>query len=161
MTRSPMQPEPNITDWLKDKPITLVKLAGPYESKDDDGWVHDAYVLRLVWADQTADKRTSPEVKYRMGVGHRKAKVGRWATQEMQALPIPPLPDVLDSLISDASCYDNARNYADFAGDLGYDPDSIKGEATYRACGEVLDWLTTFVGGRAVMEHLMYEIERL
>jgi hypothetical protein len=159
--RSPMDPQPTIKEWLTLHPVTLVVLAGPYESKDDDGWVHDAYRLRLEFDDRTNGKRTTPEFSYRMGVGHRKARVGRWATQEMKALKEPPLPDVLDSLISDASCYDNARDFADFANDLGYDSDSIKAEALYRACGEVLRWLTTFVGGRAELEKLMYETERL
>ena len=48
---------PTIKDWLATHPVTLVVLAGPYESVDDDGWKHDAYRLRLVWADQTAEKR--------------------------------------------------------------------------------------------------------
>ena len=155
---------PTIKDWLRDHPVTLVVLAGPYESVDDDGWKHDAYRLRLSWNGENGKAvRTTPEFSYRMGIGHRKP--GRFdyrtGTKPPVAQKEPPLPDVLDSLIIDASCYDNARGFADFAGDLGYDTDSRKAEAIYRACGEVLVWLEQFVGGRAEMEKLMYETERL
>ena len=152
---------PTIKDWLAAHPVTLVKLAGPYES-DDDGWKHDAYVVRLVWGDRTADKRTSPELPYQMGVGHRTKKWSR--AKEIWTFPPltePPLDYVLDAYVSDASCYDEARDLADFCANLGYDEDSRKAEATYRACGEVLHWLTTFVGGRAEFEKLAYETERL
>lgn len=152
-----------INDWLNEHPVTLVKLAGPYES-EEDGWKHDAYRLRLVWGapSHTPERRQTPEFAYRMGTGHRIKKFSRrTGTHEMVALPEPPLDMVLDAIVSDARCYDEATSWEDFAGNLGYDPDSRKGEAAYRACGETLHWLTTFVGGRAEMEKLMYETEAL
>lgn len=150
-----------LQEWIDTSLLTLVKMAGPYESRDADNWLHDAYVVRLVWADQTAEKRTSPDVTYRMGIGHRKPRKGRWATQEMMPVATPELADVLDSLIVDASCYDNARSFEDFCGDLGYDTDSRKALAMYEACRTTADWLTSLVGGESEMRHLMYEVERL
>jgi hypothetical protein len=50
---------------------------------------------------------------------------------------IKPDPvDVLYSLVSDSSVLDYST-YEDWAGDLGYDPDSRKGEAVYRECLEI------------------------
>lgn len=45
----------------------------------------------------------------------------------------PTIADVLYSLIQDASAIDYAT-YEQWAGDMGYDADSRKGEAIYRAC---------------------------
>ena len=155
---------PNIKDWLADQPITMTKLAGPYESVSDDHWKHDAYVLRLDWKTPT-EQRTSPELKYRMGVGHRVRKYDRRLGMHVQrALPQPEMLDVFESLVSDAACYEEAQDFADFCDNLGYTLDSAANirlaEKAYAGCGEVAGWLTAFVGGHAVMQRLMYELER-
>ena len=72
----------------------------------------------------------------------------------------PTLADCLDSLGSDASAYDNARGFEDFAADMGYDTDSRKAERTYRACGRVLAALRRLLGADEC-ENLMYHTERL
>lgn len=46
---------------------------------------------------------------------------------------LPSLADVMHSLLLDASAIDCAT-YEDWAADFGYDADSRKGEAMYRAC---------------------------
>lgn len=46
---------------------------------------------------------------------------------------IPKLTDVMYSLLMDADVL-NAFSYEDWASNLGYDPDSRKGEALYRQC---------------------------
>lgn len=48
----------------------------------------------------------------------------------------PTPADVLACLLSDASALDYP-SYEDWAADLGYDPDSRKGEKDYRACLEI------------------------
>lgn len=48
---------------------------------------------------------------------------------------MPDAADVLASLAMDAGAIDSAT-YEEWAGDYGYDPDSRKGEAIYRACLE-------------------------
>ena len=45
----------------------------------------------------------------------------------------PKLDDVLHSLLSDGSAYFDAQLFEDWAADLGYDPDSRKAEAIWRA----------------------------
>ncbi len=46
---------------------------------------------------------------------------------------LPDLADVLHSLVSDSNVLDFG-SYESWASDYGYDPDSRKGEATYREC---------------------------
>ena len=51
--------------------------------------------------------------------------------------PIEPKPqDVVFALILDSSVL-NYRNYAEWAADFGYNPDSISGEKLYRDCLEI------------------------
>lgn len=44
----------------------------------------------------------------------------------------PDASEVLSCLVSDATSFDNARSFEEWASDFGYDPDSRKAEATYR-----------------------------
>jgi hypothetical protein len=46
----------------------------------------------------------------------------------------PTMTDVFYCFLSDANCADGCANYAEFASELGYDEDSIKGDKVYRAC---------------------------
>jgi len=50
-------------------------------------------------------------------------------------IPAPPLADVLSSLLLDASAIDEG-SFEDWAASLGYDPDSRKAEAIWKACVE-------------------------
>ncbi len=54
--------------------------------------------------------------------------------------------DVLSSLLSDASTYDNARDFEDWASELGLDPDSRKAEMTYREVGRQTEKLKKLLG---------------
>lgn len=49
----------------------------------------------------------------------------------------PTAADVLSCLLSDASSADNARSFEEWASDLGYDTDSRKAEATFKACQRI------------------------
>lgn len=49
----------------------------------------------------------------------------------------PKLEDVAHSLLSEGSAYFDAQRFEDWAADLGYDPDSRKAEATFKACDEI------------------------
>lgn len=70
---------------------------------------------------------------------------GRWpdgglsdrmgAFSRCRPVPAPKLRDVMYSLISDASVLD-AGGFESWAADFGFDTDSRKAEATYRACLE-------------------------
>ncbi len=65
------------------------------------------------------------------GRAYREAFNGRG-----EKLPPPDICDVVHALVSDASVLDSST-FEDWAGELGYDPDSRKAEATYRACLEI------------------------
>lgn len=67
------------------------------------------------------------------------------------ALPTPTIADLLSSLALDASAIDFAT-YEDWAGDYGYDVDSRKGEALYRACLETGLKLRAALGDAALTE---------
>jgi hypothetical protein len=66
--------------------------------------------------------------------------------QEWESARVPNLPDVLHSLMSDASCYDSARDFKDFCYDFGYSDDSIRARDIYLACGETSKRIQAFLG---------------
>jgi hypothetical protein len=56
----------------------------------------------------------------------------------------PTAADVLSCLCSDASAA--GQSFEDWCSDLGYDADSRKAEATYKACEAIAPRLTRFLG---------------
>ena len=72
----------------------------------------------------------------------------------------PTLADVLDCLASDASGVDNAQSFEAWASEYGYDTDSRKAEATYRACEKQAQELKALLGQDAYNQ-LLYSTERL
>jgi len=64
-------------------------------------------------------------------------------------LSAPALADVLYCLISDADAIEYPT-YEEWAGSMGYDTDSRKGEATYRACLEIGLKLRALIGDGAL-----------
>lgn len=65
----------------------------------------------------------------------RRAKVdmGGRPYASRDPIPAPTASDIVSALARDSDVLDYAR-FEDWAGDLGFDPDSRKGEAIYRAC---------------------------
>ena len=61
------------------------------------------------------------------------------------SLPIPSREDVLYSLVMEAGVLDFPK-FEDWAADFGYDPDSRKGEAVYRACIVIALELRSMIG---------------
>lgn len=78
---------------------------------------------------------------------------GRWSDnanvyRDIRRVGKPIEPDfaaVINSLALDYSVIDYS-NYEDWAPDVGYDPDSRKGEAIYRACLEIALKLRSAIG---------------
>lgn len=74
-------------------------------------------------------------------------RVTLWEIEHAWYRPKPPsVADVLGSLLSDAQCAANARNFDDFASDLGYDPDSRTAERVYNACIVIFRDMHNFCG---------------
>jgi hypothetical protein len=70
-------------------------------------------------------------------------------TYAFKDLDPPALRDVLYCLIQDASAIDCPR-FEDWAADYGFDTDSRKGEAAYRACLETGLSLRSLIGDAAI-----------
>lgn len=66
--------------------------------------------------------------------------------------PLPTAADVLHSLISDASCYEDSSDLEDFAANFGGEiksmADAKKIERSYMECGETAKKLKRFLGER-------------
>lgn len=105
---------------------------------DDEGWEHYGGKVRLT-------------------LGRRQLTVP-WMQGAAHGTEAPSAVDVLESVATDAAAYINARDFADFAAELGYDEDSRKAEATYRACGRLADKLRRFLGED--FETVLWEMER-
>jgi hypothetical protein len=108
---------------------------------DADKWEHDA------WAVTLRGPNGKLATTFRMGTGHN----GK----------LPECAEVLDSLASDANAYDNARDFADFAAEFGYDTDSRKAEAVYKACGRIAKRLRDLLGEDEYAALTTGEVERL
>jgi hypothetical protein len=72
----------------------------------------------------------------------------------------PDFESVLDCLASDASSYESARDFPDWASDFGYSDDSIKAEATWDAIEEGARDLRRLLGLDSYRQ-LIEDIERL
>ena len=104
---------------------TLDIISGPDYQRDEDGWEHHAYIVRLARGDNTM------EVPWRQGLG---------ITDD------PTVEAVMESLASDAATLDNAQDFEEWASELGYDPDSRKAEKIYNAVVEQTDALKSLLG---------------
>lgn len=71
----------------------------------------------------------------------------------------PKIEDVLDCLCSDASGYDNARNFEDWCGEYGFDSDSRTAERIYKKTGRNRDKLANLLGDD--YNAFLFETERL
>lgn len=84
---------------------------------------------------------------------------GRWfdnanVYRDIRKAGKPIMPNLADVLYSLASDYDvlDAGSYEEWASNYGYDPDSRKGEATYRACLDIALKLRNGVGEEGMQQ---------
>jgi hypothetical protein len=153
--------EMDIKGYVKSKSITveLVKDRGFQIDEDNrsdyspNGWEHHAYKLKLSRRNRDGDLIETPVFDWRCGTGFYDSYPEDVSVTDLA-------PELLDSLVSDATAYTNARNFEDFAADFGYDTDSRKAERIYFACGETAKWLTEFLGGQREYERVA-NLERL
>lgn len=72
----------------------------------------------------------------------------------------PDADEILDCLVSDASCVIDLQSFSEFAQDMGYEmKDLEKAEQAYRACQDTARQLKRFLG--ADFDHVLYEVERM
>lgn len=137
----------NIRQWADKHRVELVVTERRGTQRDDDGWEHNAYVVKLKWFSPFTERWAEwPGIQYRMG---------------MRLDGDPEAAEVLDSLVIHASSYENAASFENFCSEFGYDTDSRKAHALYMECGEQLKRLREFIGDGRELQRLMYKIERL
>ena len=58
----------------------------------------------------------------------------------------PNVEDVINCLVSDASCVQNSRNFENWCSDLGYNSDPRKAKRVYEACEKQTNNLKNLLG---------------
>lgn len=109
--------------------------------KDDDNWDSDVWKVTLT----RKNPRRSMTLIFRMGIGH-------------DGKP-PIVADVLSCITSDAASIEAARDFEDFADELGYSSDSRKAERIYKACQQQTRKLKRFLDDPDVYELLLWDVE--
>ncbi len=171
MTAEPVKENPNMTgDMVKGSrhfAVTIQGAGGALQtfysvgSGIVDQWIGDPdrKMVKTAWVSGmgTFDNKTNRK-------SFRASGPTLWADDFRQAVaPMyrPELADVLDCLASDASSVEGVRNFEDWAGDIGYDPDSRSGEATYKIIERQAKDLRYILATREIFETLLHETERL
>jgi hypothetical protein len=90
----------------------------------DRPWSHNAWTVELTYQGRTM------ETPYYTG----------------DAIGEPTVREILECLLMDASGVKNARTFEDWCGDYGFDVDSRRAEATYRAAVEQTEKLRALLG---------------
>jgi len=113
---------------------------------------------------KTAYDKRQAEVCYRLtcetGKLYRPSISGDFPAWATGTQPAPDLLDVLYCLVMDASVRHTAT-YEEWASNYGYDEDSRKGEAIYRACQKQTTDLLRVLGGGTVGRNALERLEKL
>jgi hypothetical protein len=118
----------------------------------DDSWLREDFHFDCLFRMGDESSRRQLASDYHMGKGHGKP-VKRSDGHVIRVIPPHPDPaEVLDSLRSDAQSVDCARDFEDWASELGYDTDSRKAHASWLACMEIGRKLRFFLGADAYAE---------
>lgn len=133
----------NIREYVKQTGITA-EVIEDRGIVHDDGWEHRAATVRLS-NPQNGETMVTP---WRQGMG-------------IVEHPSEQVAEIVDSLISDAWSYQQARDFEDWADEYGYDTDSRTAEATYRAIGELAPGIVALLGGPDAFDYAATEIGRL
>lgn len=119
----------NFDTFLTERRIGItVTYGAPFNDtfRDADGWT-----VRLTHRPVEGRRRTLT-VPFYKGRGHHGEE--------------PRASEVLSCLLSDAASVNDTRSFTEWCADLGYDTDSRKAEATYRACERIARKLARFLG---------------
>ena len=106
-------------------------------AKDADGWEHDLHTLTLLPARSPKVRRKPAVFQYRTGIVHRRNKAHPGVRPCMIIPPKVTAAQVLGSVAQDCrGPYVDRQSFEDWCSEYGYDTDSRKAEATFRACRE-------------------------
>lgn len=115
------------------------------------------------WADSNPNMsdekwaRTATHWKCTLKMGRK--RLTTYFSQGSAHTDEPTAADILNSLASDASGYEDARSFEDWCSEYGYDTDSRKAENIYRTIGKQAKQLKQFLGDD--YDTLLYKTERL
>lgn len=115
---------------INDLKIKMTCTYGNREPVTDDMANMDPWTCKLSRSED--GKRFALTVPFFMGMGH----YGK----------APDTATVLNCLISDAGSVEDASSFAEWASELGYDPDSRKAEKIFKACKRGQVHLKRFLG---------------
>lgn len=131
---------------MKISSVLIGLRTDPPEEKGKRGWAHFLWTVTLTHEGRTMD------TPWKAGTGNaQKVKRPSWSRKPYEfddpnakhvdcgyrLRPTPPTAaDVLECLCSDASGYDNARGFEDWAAEFGYSADSRKAEALWHTVAE-------------------------
>lgn len=131
----------SLAEFIADLGLTMtVERADNNPHMDPDGSRMDNWKCRI------RQGRKSLTTPFSQGIGHKGAE--------------PTLPGVLECLASDAASIENARDFADFADEMGMDSDSIKALRMYKVCQREAAKLSRFLGAEAY-DRLLFHTDRL
>lgn len=123
--------------------ITVEIVSGPDTARDEDGWEHYAYVLRLT----NADLGTTMTLPWRQGLA---------VTTDPDESP----EEILNVLITDSWDFYSACCWQEGGYELGMEIDS-ETQRRYGDVGMQAEVFADFIGGRAEIERLALNYERL
>jgi hypothetical protein len=130
----------NINEFAKSAGLTMTAVPTDHNPSMEDGATMDHWRCTI----RAGHSRMS--LVFSMGSGHNGKR--------------PELADVLYCLASDASGYENARDFADWCSEYGYDTDSRRAERTFRAVERQAKRLRSVLGESAY-NTLLWDTERL
>lgn len=134
------------SDFVREHQIEITATRIPARADIDmSGWGKDASHWHITFRQVGRGNNRTMTTYYIMGSAYKHK---------------PTAADVLDCLASDASGYDNARNFEDWASEYGYDTDSRKAYGTYQILGEQAKQLRQWLGNAAYTQ-LTEQTERL
>lgn len=110
---------------------------------DSDGWQATHYKVTLRRTDPATGKRRQLTTYFSQGLAHTSP---------------PKAHSVLSCLAMDAASVSNGESFDDWAGNLGYDPDSRKAERIYLAIQQQSSALQQFLGDEAY-EQALWEMD--
>lgn len=163
MEAQPVPTNPNMSDMVKDSQHYVCSISGPGTPLDTfysvgpgivDSWLRETLPKGHVWLDApcSVDGHTYRTTQPGVSSFGNKIKPSDYR---------PDLKYLLDCLASDAASVENARNFEEWAGELGYEFDSRSVKHTFRICEQQTRDLRHLLGSRQIFETLLWEVERL
>lgn len=123
----------SLTSFIAEHRITAeAEYQGQHSETHETSWGSKQTFYQDDWKVTLKHRRKQLTVDFHMGQGHQQAE--------------PTAHDVLSCLLMDASGYDSARDFEDWASEYGYDTDSRKAEQTYNTLIKQTRRLKQFMG---------------